>query len=174
MSSKQEIFLPLAFDSSYLTCTASFPINLAFWKKESSRNKLLCKATSVETLKCCYQSWWDKEAFLFLLSRALFTKSHHWELDHTPYKYPLTILKKENSSVAMCRILSWGLFSIAIKGVLFVSSHFLQWFKDQSCFTAVLPLKVFLYVLNQFITVWSFEYLQSLPRYFFYLKNITL
>lgn len=119
-------------------------------------------------LKCCYQGWWETEAFLFLLNRALFTKSHCWQLDSTPYKYPLTILNKGNSGVAMCEILSWGLFSIAIKGVLFVSSHFLQWFKNQSCFTAVLPLKVFfLYVLNQFITVWSFEYLQSLPRYFF-------
>lgn len=50
----------------------------------------------------------------------------------------------------MCKILSWGLFSIAIKGELFVSSHFPKWFKDQSCFTAVLQLKVFfLYVLNQ-------------------------
>lgn len=83
------------------------------------------------------------ETFLFLLDGALFTASHCWLLDPMSYKYPLTILNKGNSNVAMCRILSWGLFSIAIKGVLFVSSHFLQWFKDQSCFTAVLPLKVY-------------------------------
>lgn len=51
MSSEQEDFLPLVYDSSYLSFETSFPINLAFWKekKESICNKLLCKATEVES-----------------------------------------------------------------------------------------------------------------------------
>lgn len=49
MSSEQEAFLPLAFDSLSLIFKNSFPINLAFWKEESICNELLCKAVSVES-----------------------------------------------------------------------------------------------------------------------------
>lgn len=33
LSGDQEVFLPLAFDSSLLSLKTNFPINLAFWKK---------------------------------------------------------------------------------------------------------------------------------------------
>lgn len=49
MSSEQEAFLPLAFDSPSLIFKNSFPINLVFWKEDSICNELLCKAVSVES-----------------------------------------------------------------------------------------------------------------------------
>lgn len=68
-------FLPLVFDSSYLSFKSSFPINLAFRKKKKAFEISFSVRQRQWNLRCVVIRVGEKGRHLFLLNGALFTEA---------------------------------------------------------------------------------------------------